>query len=117
MTRPERRPFLQFRFGNIWQNWVSDNIRIVIAFAPIDDGNTLMYLRFYHTVRFPGIRQIVGWLGSLSNLVIERQDRRVVITQHPSRSDLNIGEILVQGDNPVVLFRRIRRALIDGKVE
>jgi phenylpropionate dioxygenase-like ring-hydroxylating dioxygenase large terminal subunit len=115
MTKPERRPFLQFRFGNIWQNWISDNIRIVVAFAPIDDGNTLMYLRFYHTVRFPGIRQIVGWLGSLSNLVIERQDRRVVITQRPYRSDLNIGEILVQGDNPVVLYRRIRRALIDGK--
>jgi len=116
MTKPDRHPFLQFRFGNIWQNWISDNIRIVVAFAPIDNENMLMYLRFYHTMRFPGLRQIVGWFGSLSNLVIERQDRRVVITQRPYRSDLNIGEILAQGDGPIVLYRRIRKGLIDGKV-
>ena len=74
-----------------------------------------MYLRYYHTVRMPVLRQLMGLIGSLSNLVIERQDRRVVITQRPFRPDLGIGEILVQGDSPIVLYRKIRRALIDGK--
>ncbi|MCX6039453.1 MAG: hypothetical protein NTW99_16510 [Chloroflexi bacterium] len=115
MPKPDRRPFLQFRYGNIWQNWIADGLRIVVAFAPIDNENTLMYLRYYHTVRVPVLRQLMGWIGSLSNLVIERQDRRVVITQQPHRPDLDIGEILIQGDSPIVLYRKIRRALIEGK--
>ena len=78
LPEPGRRPFLQFRFGNLWQNWIADSLHIVLAFAPIDDKNTLIYLRYYLTVRFPVLRQLVGWLGSLGNLVIERQDRRVV---------------------------------------
>ena len=115
LPEPERRPSLQFRFGNVWQNWIADSLRVVLAFAPIDDENTMMYLRYYHTVRFPVLRQLTGWIGSLANLVIERQDRRVVITQRPHRPDLGIGEILIQGDSPVVLFRKIRKSLIEAK--
>jgi phenylpropionate dioxygenase-like ring-hydroxylating dioxygenase large terminal subunit len=113
LPKPDRRPFLQFRFGNLWQNWIADGLRIVVAFAPIDNENTQMYLRYYHTVRMPVLRSLVGWIGSLSNLVIERQDRRVVITQRPHRPDLDIGEILIQGDNPIVLYRKIRKVLIE----
>ena len=115
LPEPDRRPFLQFRFGNLWQNWIADGLRVVLAFAPIDEENTLMYLRYYHTVRFPILRQLTGWLGSLANLVIERQDRRVVITQRPARPDLGIGEILIPGDGPIVLYRKIRQDLIEGK--
>jgi phenylpropionate dioxygenase-like ring-hydroxylating dioxygenase large terminal subunit len=115
LPEPERRPFLQFRFGNLWQNWIADGIRIVLAFAPIDNENTLMYVRYYHTVRFPVLRQLTGWVGSLANLIIERQDRRVVITQRPYRPDLDSGEILIQGDSPIILYRKIRRALIEEK--
>ena len=115
LPKPDRRPSLQFRFGNIWQNWIADDIRVVIAFAPIDNENTLMYVRYYHNVRLPVLRQITGWIGCLANLVIERQDRRVVITQRPHRPDLESGEILIPGDNPIVLYRKIRKALIDGK--
>jgi phenylpropionate dioxygenase-like ring-hydroxylating dioxygenase large terminal subunit len=115
MSKPDRRPFLQFRYGNMWQNWIADGLRIVVAFAPIDNENTLMYLRYYHTVRMPVLRQLMGWIGNISNFVIERQDRRVVITQRPHRPDLGIGEIMIQGDNPIVLYRKIRSALIEGK--
>ncbi len=115
MPEPDRRPFLQFRFGNLWQNWIADDLRIIIAFAPVDDENTHMYIRYYHNMRIPGIRQLYGWIGSLGNLIIERQDRRVVVTQRPHRPDLGIGEVLIQGDVPIVLYRKIRRALIEGK--
>ncbi|HBG74381.1 MAG: hypothetical protein A2X25_13760 [Chloroflexi bacterium GWB2_49_20] len=108
------RPFLQFRFGNLWQNWIADKIRVVIAFVPLDNENTLMYIRFYHSLKTPVIRQIFGWLGNISNLIIERQDRRVVITQRPHRPDLDIGEILIQGDSPIILYRKIRKALINN---
>jgi phenylpropionate dioxygenase-like ring-hydroxylating dioxygenase large terminal subunit len=113
LPKPDRRPFLQFRYGNLWQNWIADNLRIILAFAPIDNENTMMYLRYYHTMRIPVLRQLYGWLGSLGNFIIERQDRGVVITQRPHRPDLGTGEILIPGDNPVVLYRKIRRTLIE----
>lgn len=116
IPEPERRPFLQFRYPNVWHNWISDNIRVMVAFAPIDEENTLMYLRYYHTTKTPVLRQIVGFLGSLANLVIERQDKRVVITQQPKRADLDIGEVLIQGDGPIITYRKVRRALIDGQI-
>ncbi len=115
LTEPGRHPFLQFRYPNVWHNWIADGMRIVVAFAPIDDENTLMYIRFYHTLRTPVLRQVYGWLGCMLNLIIERQDRRVVNTQRPPRPDLGIGEILIQGDSPIVLYRKRRRALIDGQ--
>ena len=115
LPSPMQHPQLQFRFPNLWQNWIADGLRIVIAFAPIDDENTMMYIRYYHTARLPLLRHLVGWLGSLGNLYIERQDRRVVVTQRPLRPDLGIGEVLVQGDHQIVLYRKRRRALIEGK--
>jgi len=47
-------------------------------------------------------------------LVIERQDKRVVVTQRPKRSDLRGGEKLIQGDGPIIEYRRKRQALIDA---
>jgi phenylpropionate dioxygenase-like ring-hydroxylating dioxygenase large terminal subunit len=113
LPEPNVRPFLQFRYGNIWHNWISDQIRVVIAFVPLDNENTLLYIRFYHSVKFPVVSQLFGWLGSLGNFMIERQDRRVVITQRPHRPDLDIGEILIPGDNPIILYRKVRRILIE----
>lgn len=111
----ERHPSLQFRFPNIWHNWISDTVRIVAAFAPIDEENTLFYIRMYQkTVRVPVLRQAFNQLGALSNLIIERQDKRIVITQRPKRSDLHIGEKLIQGDSPIIEYRRIRRMLIEA---
>jgi phenylpropionate dioxygenase-like ring-hydroxylating dioxygenase large terminal subunit len=109
---PSRRPFLQFIFPNLWQNWISDDIRIVIAFAPIDDENTMMYIRYYqNSVRFPILRELFNGMGTLANLVIERQDKRVVETQLPKRSGLHVGEKMIQGDGPVIGYRRLREEL------
>lgn len=112
LADPDRHPSLQFRFPNIWHNWISDDLRVMVAFAPIDDANTCMYLRYYHRIRTPILRQIVSFVGNLSNLYIERQDRRIVVTQQPKRSDLNIGEVLIPGDGPIITYRKIRRTLI-----
>jgi phenylpropionate dioxygenase-like ring-hydroxylating dioxygenase large terminal subunit len=109
---PERHPFLQFIFPNLWQNWISDDLRIVVAFVPIDDENTMMYLRGYQKmVKLPVLRELMNWINSLANLVIERQDRRVVIFQEPKASDLRMGEKLIQGDGPIIEYRRRRKTL------
>lgn len=112
MTVPQRHAFLQFCFPNLWHNWISDDVHIVVAFAPIDDANTLMYLRFYQRVlRFPVVREIFNWFGTAANLVVERQDKWVVVTQMPKRSGLKIGETLIPGDLPIIQYRRHRREL------
>ncbi len=112
MPAPTRRPFIQFRYPNIWHNWISDDLRIMVAFVPIDGENTLMYLRWYQcSVRIPIVRDIFNWLGRWGNLFIERQDRSVVVTQRPKPSGLKIGEKLIPGDGPIIEYRRRRAAL------
>ena len=112
---PSRHPSLQFHFPNLWQNWIADDLRVVLAFAPIDEENTRLYLRFYQKiVQVPVLRSIFCNLGNLANLMIERQDRWVVITQRPKRSDLRGGEILIPGDGPIILYRKRRAELIQA---
>jgi phenylpropionate dioxygenase-like ring-hydroxylating dioxygenase large terminal subunit len=113
IPEPQRHPFLQFRFPNVWHNWIGDQARVVVAFAPIDDENTMMYVRYYQEmVRLPVLRELVNLAGLLFSLVIERQDRRVVVTQRPKRTDRGMGEKLIQGDGPVIAYRRRRAELI-----
>lgn len=111
LPEPQRHPFLQFRYPNIWHNWIADDTRVFVAFAPIDEANTMMYLRFYHRVTTPLLRQTSGFFGSLGNLVIERQDKPIVETQRPKASGLEIGKKLILGDGPIITYRKIRKAL------
>jgi phenylpropionate dioxygenase-like ring-hydroxylating dioxygenase large terminal subunit len=113
LPRPTRRPFLQFRFPNVWHNWISDDMRVTAAFVPVDDEQTLMYLRYYQrTLRIPILKEIFLWIGKIGSLYIARQDRRVVNTQRPKRSYNRMGETLLTGDLPITLYRRHREALI-----
>ncbi len=110
---PQRRPFLQFRFPNIWHNWISGDMRITIAFAPVDEGHTRLYIRTYQkSVKVPVLRELFHLSSRLGSFIIERQDRRVVITQRPLRSSHRMGEILLSGDGPVIQYRRKRDELI-----
>jgi len=100
---------LQFQMPNIWQNIISDKLRIFAAFVPVDEENTRIYLRFYQGFMLvPGLKQLVNALSSISNKVILHQDRRVVLTQLPKKTELNMQEKLVQGDLPIVEFRKRR---------
>jgi phenylpropionate dioxygenase-like ring-hydroxylating dioxygenase large terminal subunit len=110
-----RAPQIYFRFPNIWQNNISPDFRIVAAFAPVDEKRTVLYLRTYQrTVRLPILRELFNGIALIGNWYIARQDKSVVETQEPKRSDLHIGEHLVGGDGPVILYRRHRRALLDA---
>ncbi len=113
MPPADKRPQIQFRFPNIWHNWLGD-LHLFIAFVPVDDENTLLYLRTYHTVKTPVLRQVFELAGNLGNLYIERQDRRVVLTQRPLRSQLRMGEKMIAGDGPIIEYRRRREALIEA---
>jgi phenylpropionate dioxygenase-like ring-hydroxylating dioxygenase large terminal subunit len=115
MPVPDRHPSLQFRFPNLWQNWISDEMRLVVAFVPVDDEHMIMYLRAYQRfVTAPVAQELVNLVNVASMYIIERQDRHVVITQRPKRSDLRIGEHPISGDDPIIKYRRRRRELIEA---
>ena len=114
ITKQERDFWLEFIFPNLWQNHISEDVRVVAAFVPVDEAHTLLYLRFYQKfLRLPLLGQAVSRLAMPFNRIVAHQDRRVVNTQQPKPSGLKIGEQLVQGDRPIVEYRRRRQQLIE----
>ncbi|MBN2353657.1 MAG: aromatic ring-hydroxylating dioxygenase subunit alpha [Spirochaetales bacterium] len=103
---------IELIFPNIWQNHISRKVRILGLFVPVDETHTLLYLRFYQTfMKIPGLRWLIGKLASIFNLVVAHQDRRVVNTQLPKADGTGTGELLIQGDHPIMEFRKKRLAL------
>jgi phenylpropionate dioxygenase-like ring-hydroxylating dioxygenase large terminal subunit len=104
---------LIFRFPHVWQNRISDRVRATLCFVPVDESNTLIYMRYYHRLTpVPGVRQLITFFGKLFSIVILRQDKRVVVTQRPVKTRLKMGENLVQGDLPIAIYRRRREELL-----
>ncbi len=115
MQRPDVPFWLDFIFPNVWQNHISATVRVVVAFAPVDDENTVLYLRFYQGfVRLPGLAKLVARLALPSNVLIAHQDRRVVERQQPRQPRLKGGEHLIQADGPIAHYRARRQALINA---
>ncbi len=103
---------LEFKFPHIWQNYLGEKVRIFIAFVPIDDSHTKFYMRFYQKfLRIPILKSMVNWLSNRFNIVILHQDRNVVLTQQPIKTQLKMGEQLIQGDNPIIYYRKRREEL------
>jgi phenylpropionate dioxygenase-like ring-hydroxylating dioxygenase large terminal subunit len=106
---------LQFHYPNIWQNLISDKIRAFAAFVPVDEENTIIYIRYYQKlIRIPVLKQLFNYIGKLSSIIILRQDKRVVTTQLPVKSELKMGEHLITGDKPVIEYRKHRQELMSG---
>lgn len=104
---------LQYQVPNLWQNMISDKVRVFAAFVPIDDEHTKIYLRFYQ--KFAPVPIIGEWIAGLSNIfnrIVLHQDRRVVLTQEPKKTELRMNENLIPGDLPIIEFRRKREELI-----
>jgi phenylpropionate dioxygenase-like ring-hydroxylating dioxygenase large terminal subunit len=106
---------LQFHYPNIWQNLISDKIRAFAAFVPVDEANTIIYIRYYQNmIRIPWLKQLFNYLGKISSIIILRQDKRVVITEMPKKSTFKMDERLIMGDKPIIEYRKHRQELIDA---
>jgi phenylpropionate dioxygenase-like ring-hydroxylating dioxygenase large terminal subunit len=109
MPRPGSSQKLEFRFPNLWQNYISERLRILAAFVPVDAERTLLYLRFYQGfTRVPGLKSIVHAVGDAMNLYIAHQDRRIVNTQLPKAAGQGPGELLLPGDAAIMEYRKMR---------
>jgi phenylpropionate dioxygenase-like ring-hydroxylating dioxygenase large terminal subunit len=114
ITDHEKLPHLSFHYPNLWQNYISEKIRAFAAFVPVDDENTVIYIRYYQNlIRFPILTWIFTWLGKVTSIIILRQDKRVVITQLPKRSSVKMDERLIMGDKPIIEYRKHRQELIE----
>lgn len=123
--RPDQVPkpsgksvYLTFIFPNLWQNHIMDSMRIIVAFVPVDDNHTLFYLRTYQKmIKLPVLRNVYFGLTRFYNRIVLQQDRRVVETHQPQATTLKMGEHLIQGDHPVILYRKKREELINEAVQ
>lgn len=107
---------LQFLYPNIWQNIIGDKVRVFAAFSPVDEENSVVYIRFYHKiVKVPVIREIISFFGKISSIVILRQDKRVVKYQLPKKSNYKMDEKLIGGDLPIIEYRKHREELQNEK--
>lgn len=110
-TPDVNKQHIHFIFPNIWQNWVLEKMRVFVAFAPIDDENTMIYVRAYQKlVKFPIIREIMDFINKKFSMKVLSQDKAVVLTQIPISSTLKMNENLVKGDLPIIAYRRLHEA-------
>jgi phenylpropionate dioxygenase-like ring-hydroxylating dioxygenase large terminal subunit len=104
--------YLKLQMPNLWQNVISPKMRIMAAFAPVDEENTRIYLRYYHSfLKAPVLRELMNAAGNMLDRIVLHQDRKVVLTQIPKRSELSCGENLVQGDLPIIEYRKMRQKM------
>ena len=60
------------------------------------------------------LNTIISQPGKWANKVIERQDKRVVVTQRPKASAYRSQEKLLSGDGPIILYRKMRENMKSG---
>lgn len=113
-----KETYLKFKFPNLWMNHISEKLKVVIFFAPVDEENTILYIRFYnHFTKSALLNRLIAQPGALMNFIIERQDRRVVVTQKPKPSSYRSEEKLLMGDGPVIKYRQIRDELMKAAMK
>ena len=72
-------------------------------------------LRFYQKfLPVPGLRELVAWAAMPFNRRVLHQDRRAVETHRPQPPELRISEKMIQGDRPIIEYRRRREELIEA---
>ncbi len=108
---PDRREsFIEFAFPNVWLNRISEKYAITLAFAPVDEGHTKLYLQTHRTyLTWPPISWIMNAVDRVLNRWILGQDFRVVNSQEPKNS-LESVETLVGSDRFIIAFRKWLRS-------
>lgn len=110
----ETKQHIHFKFPNIWQNWILLGLRVFVTFVPVDENNTVVYMRTYQKFStLPIIKQIINFLNMRYSIKILNQDKKVVITQLPTKSTYGMEEKLITGDLPIITFRKMRQHLIN----
>ncbi len=96
---------IEFVFPNIWINLISSKYFLTLAFVPVSDHETKLYLRSHRSyLTWPPFSWAMDLLDRWLNRWILGQDRAVVLSQEPSNSIL-AEEHLVGSDRFIRHFR------------
>jgi len=96
--------YLKFIYPNLWENHISENMKIVAFFAPVDPERTVIYIIYYLKVTgSDAFDTLFAKLGMYFNNYVLHQDRRIVQNQNPSV----VGDRLIGADAPISFFRRM----------
>lgn len=113
MVVPNKPWGLCFKFPNTWLLNITPKLRIGVAFAPIDEENTMMYVRYYHNfAKNPLLRKIMAVVGAKGNERILAQDARIVFTHQPKKGGLDSGDKYIPADRPLVVYYKHCEKLI-----
>ena len=94
-------------FANLWYLPIAAKMCNVMAFAPVDETHSRLYLRTYMgPFAVPGFATLAASLSSLFSRVVLGQDLRVVETQPPGPTAEIRDEKLVQSDLAIARFRQ-----------
>ncbi len=89
-------------------------MRVVVAFVPVDEENTIMYIRFYQNMfNIPLLKEFMNYIFSLFNIKVAHEDRVIVETQMPKKTDLKMGKTLIPADMPIIEYRKKRAEMIE----
>lgn len=97
---------LQYFFPNVWMLYISQRMKIVLFFSPINEHATHIYLRTYRNfLKAPIINRVVDRIMNLSNKIILNQDEKVVASQGRLPSFYANTDLLMRYDKAIRHFR------------
>jgi len=86
----------------------------VFAAVPIDDEHTRIYVRSSQGfVTFPLLGWIATWLKHWLDMAALWQDKQALFTVQPKNADHAKGEVLLEFDEHIVAYRKMRRRFLD----
>jgi phenylpropionate dioxygenase-like ring-hydroxylating dioxygenase large terminal subunit len=100
---------LAFRMPNVWINKIPSRYVLLVAFAPVDERRTKMYVRTYQNlVKIPVVSGMLAGLLNQINRFILREDR-IAVETHPAElsSHLASSERLFPSDKGIRHFRSL----------
>jgi renierapurpurin 18,18'-hydroxylase len=99
---------LDMIFPNCWILNVGKKMRLVVYFSPINNKETLLYLRTYsNMLKLKLIRYLLAPIFNKINLVVLKQDQRVVESQGSGTSYLATDDALMRNDMAIKHFRKV----------
>ncbi len=103
----QKKSFIEFRFPNIWINWISDRYAITLAFVPVSETCTELYLQNHRRfLNIPLLNPLLDYFMIAMNRKILKEDQRVVLTQTPQDVRAAQGEALLPSDQAIIHFRK-----------
>lgn len=100
-------PTISFLFPGIWMLNIGTRVKNFIAFVPINETTTRLYVRIYHKVTPWPLDKLFEMALGIANRFILGQDRRVVLTQRPNADSDTANDVLIGADRAIIQFRRL----------